>query len=394
MDTTMNGAPLGTARSRYDLMPQMTPLMESITFHGLPGAAEIPRDRSIWKAELEQIVARRVSAIGLAAARAARIDDDDSILDGLRSAHTRGALRSSLVAGLAASAVEAFDRLGIPFLITKGPGIAHLYQVPEWRPYRDVDVLVRPKDFRLAKEALATLDFAEPASFKQPRGYFDRFCREGVNLLRADGAAIDLHHHVPPWIWGARLQLDVMLESAVELKVMGKPLPVASPVHNLLVTALHVISDRGHGGHELLMWRDLATVAGTCDPEEAAREAHRTGLAWILAIVIDALPANVRPDELIQSLGATAGPRLERMRLRHLLPPSRLARHQIARAFRYPLPNALGFLVGFGLPSRRFLRQRYGGAIAYPTWWKDASTGLRAAANHTQVRAPRTVRSV
>jgi hypothetical protein len=335
---------------------------------------------------MDDIVAHRISGLALSAAREA-LEPGDPILDDLRRAQLRGGVRSAMVEGHAAQANAALDRMKIPYVVTKGPGIASLYPNPAWRPFRDIDVLVRPRDFRRAMEVFETLGFAEHASLRQPRGYFDRFCREAVNLLREDGAAIDLHHHVPPWIWGKRIGVDHMIRSARICTTKAGPFRTAAPVDNLLVGALHIISDRGRIGYDLLMWRDLATLAAACDPEEAVARANATGLGWILAIVLEALPPYAQPAGLVARLGRPRAPHFGRVRLRRLVPPARLARHQIARAFRYPVPNAIAFLYGFGFPSGEFLRRRYGARLAYGEWWRDALSGLRSAARTGDRRA-------
>lgn len=362
------------------LMPRVGHVTSSVLFFGVDGAPEVPDSREAWEAELPGIVRHRLGGLGLAAARHAGIEQDDPIMKTLTAAHRRVASWSSLVEALTLPAVTALDRMGIPYVCTKGVGIARLYPEQSWRPFRDIDLLVDPKHFNRAMEVFETLGFAEHLSIRQPRAYFDRFCREAVNLVREDGAAVDLHHHVPPWVWGERMDFNAMRQRAVPYISHGVEIPLAAPVHNLLVAVLHVISDRGRAGYELLMWRDLHVLAAACDADELATAATESRLDWIVSFVLGALPAYARPEALLSRLQGAPIPRVAGMRLRGLVPPAPLARHQIARALRYPAPNALAFLYGFGFPSREFLRRRFGSPTAYGAWWKVAMSGLVSAA--------------
>jgi hypothetical protein len=365
---------------RPSLFPTIGPATMASLFHGVQGAPAGPADPSAWDDELPAILAQRLSGLALAAARSRGVELTAHTDWHLREAQLATTARALAVESTALEVIAIFERRGIPVVVTKGPGIADAYPQPAQRPYGDVDVLVPPATFEAAMQTLHELSFRPYVREGEPRAYFDRRCREGVNLVREDGGSIDLHHHVPPWVWGDRLTFEELASSSREMEVAGGRIRAAHPIHNLLIAALQVISDRREEpGHKLLIWRDVVSLARTSDPAATALVARRTGLDWYLAFVLRQLPSFASPVELARALGHAEAPAGDRFRLRRLIPPGIGARHQIAQVFRLPVPNATAFLAGYLFPSRRFLELRFGSRVAYWAWWRDAVLRLRDA---------------
>jgi hypothetical protein len=269
--------------------------------------------------------------------------------------------------------IECLTREHIPFVITKGPGIALQGESLSDRPYMDLDVLVDPHDFNKARDRLALLGYTENGATMPAWDVFNRSCREAINLRSPTGGSIDLHHRVSPWLWSGSIRLADVKTTARSVDVFGVRLPLISPEHNLLVAALHVVSDKSQPGQTYRVWRDLLVLEKASSSELVVQAAKRAGLCAGLAWLLGCFPAELRPHELLDQLAAEHEHVARRWRLRMLLPPRFGSRHQLGQIFRLPVPNAILFTVGMMLPSPEFLRQLYPDADhRYLTWWGSA----------------------
>ena len=363
--------------SRTPLFPEIGPATAAALFQGVPGAPAVPTDPQVWEEELPAIVFDRLAGLALTAASNGNVSLPAASFDRLRQESAHRSASVLMVEERAIAVTDALRTNGIPLVITKGPGIARAYPDRSLRPFSDIDILVPQPRFNEAAAIMLSLGFHEAGP--QPRPYFNHSCREAVNLKREDGASIDLHHHIPPWVWGGRIDFANIVEASESHQVVGGELPVASTEHNLLIAALHVISDKGRPGRTLMVWRDLIALSAACDVEVAVREARRSRLDWLVSYVLQELPDFAAPRELIDGLGQIAPSRRDARRMQLLLPPGIGSRHQISQAFRLPLPQALAFLAGYVFPSRTFLRSRFGRDWSYVSWWDEAFIRFRNA---------------
>jgi len=366
------------AAEGISLFPSAGPATLAALFHGVDKGPMAPTDPDTWSRELQVILQQRLTGLAVATIRASGVQPHPETRSALEEAQRLQAVLALNIEATAMEAAQGLHRATIPFVVTKGPGIASVYPQRSLRSFADIDVLVPPRLFEKAHSLLINLGYKEYFG-RGPRDYFNRWCREGVNLLREDGASIDLHHHVPPWVWGGRMSFVDFLAGSEPINLSGGTLPVASPAHNLLITTLHVISHRGHPGHKLLMWRDLVELSRVSDPRTVVRIAQDAQLDWLLAFVLRALPPFARPRELLEAVGATRPRTGDAFRLHRLLPPALGSRHQVAQIFRLPVPNAVAFLSGYLLPSQAFLHERFGNKYAYSRWWRDAFGHFREA---------------
>lgn len=367
------------ARAR-SLFPKVGPVTAASLFHGIDGAPVAPGDPRAWDDELEVLLRHRLSGLALAHAERHGVRLSPDTRSSLHEAHLRNVARALTVESTAVKVLDVLEPRSIPYVVTKGPGVALTYPEPSLRPYGDIDVLVPPDRFQDAMRALASIGFEEYFGTGEPRAYFDGFCREGVNLIRPDGGSIDLHHRIPPWVWGERLAFPRLFARSRRIDVAGGRIRTLDPTHNVLVAALHVISDRrDQPGSKLITWRDVVSLARACDPERVVAEARRVELDWYLAFILRQVPRSVRPEHLVDRLGRPHPSSGDAFRLRRLLPPALGSRHQIAQVFRLPAPNAMAFLGGYIVPSRDFLRKRYGRDGGYVRWWREATGRLRDA---------------
>jgi hypothetical protein len=356
--------------------PQIGPATFYSLFEGF-GPPLPPPSETAWAAEAETIVRHHLSAFALQASNAgAGLPSRISARFRERSFAEAGETTRVLLQS--ASAIESVLAQEIPLVILKGPGIARFQGGEVMRPYNDIDLLVPPRFFRRTMRLLQAQGYREDPRSIPTRAILDSVGREAVNLRSASGGSIDLHHHVAPWLWGDGLRFERIHRASESRPVAGVTLPMASAEHNLLIAALHVVSDRGRPGRTLRAWRDVVVLAHASAMETVAREASDTDLAgWLLWILWN-LPEAVRPGELYDVLLQVGGLIPNARRLQRLLPPHAASRHLMGQLLRLPLPNALAFAASTALPSRSFLAAKYPGVPpSYVTWWKESVRGLQ-----------------
>jgi hypothetical protein len=356
------------------VLPPLGPVTSAVLFFEL-GEPPIAPQSADWPAELDILRRSRLQGVALHAADhyGWKLDSGDRRI--LMNSVFDWSVASAQVLHNSVDAIETLSGNGVPFVVTKGPGIAELCGGIVLRPFSDLDILVPDVALEEATALLSGLHYEPEARNIPPRGYFQRRCLEAINLRSPRGGAIDLHHVVPPWYWGHVLDSERLLPAAQTKRVFDSiSLPLASPVHNLLVSALHLVSDRNSPGKTLMAWRDVALLARYCAPDDVAREAEMLGLSAWLRWILLSLPCGARPEPLIAALPATS--RLSgTTRLRVLTSPRPAAGNFIVQvAFRLPIKNLLFFLAGVILPSHAFMRAKFPGSRhPYLLWWRRKS---------------------
>lgn len=364
------------AQRLQSLYPAVGPWAEAALWHG---RWERPVPTTPVLDELDELGRQKLVGLLLRYARAHQVRFPAEVaaqLQGFDFAWTR---LTAEVIRPAAEVIQALAADGIGVVVSKGPGIAACYSGPGLRPYGDIDLLVPPDRFSAVVRRLDRLGWIEEAGNQQPWPYFVRRAREGVNLRRPPTGSLDLHHRLPPWIFTSGLPASELIARAVPVSVAGCELPVLSRPDNLLVAALHIVSDRNQPGGSLIVWRDLVELAAAVDTAEALERAQAAGLAGWLRSVLLALPAEVRPVALLEALGtATALPHPRRL---DWLLSRRADRFGVVATqfLRLPLANGLGLLAGVAVPSPSFLRQKYPAERhRYRRWWSNRRRAAEA----------------
>ncbi len=88
----------------------------------------------------------------------------EKILSGLKDALFYGAVRNLRMGPQVRQVLEAFNEVGIPVLLVKGPALARtVYPDPALRQSSDIDLMVRPEDFLRCERVMETLRYSCPA---------------------------------------------------------------------------------------------------------------------------------------------------------------------------------------------------------------------------------------
>jgi hypothetical protein len=134
---------------------------------------------------MEPLVLAHVERTGLAVPAVFR--------DRLRARRTQHAHAASVRARVVADFAGAMAQAGVPFLVLKGPALAHLvYGDPRTRPMRDVDLLIRKTDAGRALDVLLRCEFRPGSAVPLYHHHL-----QGMSKT-VDGATvtIELHHQL------------------------------------------------------------------------------------------------------------------------------------------------------------------------------------------------------
>jgi Uncharacterised nucleotidyltransferase len=355
------------------LFPAMSPVVQAVLFNGFQpdGPSSFPLGTTWDHDDVAVIVRNRLSSTALRASESLGATPNSSELRCLRTAAFGESSQTLRLLHVNIEAVGALRARGIAFVISKGPGISLLCRTPGERSFSDLDVLVTPSDFPEALRALSALGYSENLEQQQPWSSFTRYCREAINLRSRSGGSIDLHHHVPPWLWARHIPVDDLIRASETRIYAQVSLPLLPPSHNFIVAALHVVSDHNRPGQTLRAWRDLLILARASDHDQIFALAQRYRLVGWLRWIVGELPDQVRPQPLWQLLASSAERPANARRLRHLLPPAIGSRHMLGQALRLPLPNSSLYLAGMTVPSLAFLRTVFPAShFRYLRWWR------------------------
>lgn len=273
----------------------------------------------------------------------------------------------AMAAGHAArSALLHFDKSGIPVVVIKGPAVERFHP-PGWpRSYSDIDLMVAPRDFHAVVEACVEAGFVDAVS-KPPWPWFDLRCKEGINIRGPEGGNLDIHHHVPPWVFGARLGVDEILATATWADVGGAPVRLTDAPYSLVIASLHVLNDLWKGRIGLSSWRDILILLGVVGMDQAEETFDSLGLGWLLGLVAGEFVASVPESEVVVPTDGHPVPLTARARIAVLgwNNDSAVSSLRASWIARLPAPQAAAFLAGCAVPQRTFVQEGYGSYRAY-----------------------------
>ncbi|HZZ97924.1 MAG TPA: nucleotidyltransferase family protein [Jatrophihabitantaceae bacterium] len=346
------------------LMPRLRPWTSTVLFAPYRAALDLPE---LSADEFDDIIGARLGPLLLDYVRAHDADIPAELAEFLPIHQAMGELRIEALVREAEQAARIFTANGIEFAVSKGPGIAAHYPHRRLRPFGDIDFLLPERDFARAFGLLEQAGWQADLARREQRDYFIRRCREAVNLEHGDLGRIDLHHHVPPWLWGLALPTEDLVGRSAQGTSCGVNLPVLDAVDNFLISCLHIVSDRSEPGRSLIVWRDIVELGRVIDVAEMTARAEAAGLAGWVGAVLTSLPADVRPFDVPQSwLTAEIGyPRRVLALLNGGAEGHPIKRH-LARLPAFP--NGVLYAVGVTFPDSEFLAAHVHGSMKLLRW--------------------------
>ena len=154
-----------------------------------------------------------------------------------RSIKLQAAARTLAIDRVTAEVVGAFDDVGIPSILLKGPSFLRwLYTDGSLRPYGDSDLLVSPDDFDRAEHILTEIGFELSAGVEFPH-HISAWEREWTRPK--DGAVVDLHKALLGIGLSSASAWKVLLQQAEEMTVGGRLVLALNEPARALHAALH-----------------------------------------------------------------------------------------------------------------------------------------------------------
>jgi hypothetical protein len=238
----------------------MDAVVRSVASFGLPGERSDPPqvpDR-LWPGFLGAVLAERLSGLTEAAVGAGRLRLSPAQMDELAAGQRSAMLRVLSVEREMLAVRKALEGAGIRFCVLKGPALAHtVYPSASWRPFVDLDLLVRTDDWRAACGALERLGLTR--RLPEPRPGFDERFGKGAVYVTSAGSEVDLHRTLALGPLGLWMLPEEMLARTVQFTLGGERFRRPDDTDLLLHACVH--ATLGGWPAARLPLRDIAQVA-------------------------------------------------------------------------------------------------------------------------------------
>lgn len=326
------------------------------------GAAEpFTLDDERWTDFLTAIRNERLGGLAVAAIDAGLLELRDERATELVERHRGDMARCLALERTLLEVAAAFEDAGVAFIVLKGPALARsVYPDPSWRPFADIDLLVRTRDWRRACGVLEAMGCVR--RLPEPRAGFDeRFGKAAVHTT-PNNQEIDLHRTLVLGPFGLWIAPDELFVRTVPFDLTGRRLRRLDDADLLLHACIHAaLGQRFAYGLQL---RDIRQVLSVCEPDADVLmdRAERWHLAAAVrrAFVLEAGATGAAwPVELRGVLGSRPAPR-ER-RLLDAYASERRGRGGPAVTTLRAIPGVrdrLAYAMALAFPRREFLEKR------------------------------------
>jgi hypothetical protein len=341
---------------------------------GLPTSARGPLelDDERWASVAGALERWSLTGLALAAAEDGWLRISDDARADLVDRHRGQMMQALALERMLLRVGEAFQRGGIPFVVLKGPALAHsLYPDPSWRPFGDLDLLVRTPDWRAACSVLADLRFRRELPEPAP-GFDERFGKAATHTGDG-GLQLDLHRTLVVGPFGVWIRPDDLFDEVWEFRLGGRTFLRLSDTALLLHAAVH--ASLGWVEPLPIPIRDVAQAALT---GEVAREAlGRLARRWHLSAVWEDAAAaaerqlGVALRPAFGAAGVPAPSRRERRVLASYHSSRAVGGVPLAMVRAVPgVRNKAAYVRSLVVPNRAFMAARAEGGISYATRWR------------------------
>lgn len=167
--------------------------------------------------------------------------------------------RSLLLVSRLQAILARFEAASLPVLLYKGPALAiQAYGQLAFRPFVDLDLLVRPRDLDRATDTLIALGYEAfpkltPA---RRRSYFRTECECWFDV--ADGSSpVEVHWAVRERLYNFPMDVEGIFARATSVTLCGRQVPTMAPEDLLLALCIHGAK---HGWSQLKWICDLDRI--------------------------------------------------------------------------------------------------------------------------------------
>lgn len=267
---------VGHAPQRHALLRLLAAAID-----GIPRPEPWLDEQLDWDALVATAAAGRLLAHVYHGAMICGIDAPRSVRETARTFRGRSLLVNSVNLSTIQRVSAALDHDGLAFVVIKGPLQLHaLYGDYFVRPSSDIDLLVARDDYDRAAQVLSALNY-QPAERCRSR-WWTHYLGE-QHFMAADKAlaTVDLHHRVQQPGCPAPRELQSYIDGARRVALGHAAVPVLSPVHACLLTAVSFVKAVYHREHSMRYLCDLAMMLRTMSEADCAslqRTAEEQGL--------------------------------------------------------------------------------------------------------------------
>jgi hypothetical protein len=275
--------PGGGRITRPELIESVS-LSRRIAAFGLPldgEPAEVSISEESWPLILGRLYDERLTGLAVVSAEEGWLNLSSGQAEELLDRHRRAMLQALGLERILVTLATGFEGAGIEVLVIKGPALAHtVYPDPSWRPFADVDLLVRTKDWQGACALLEDGGFRR--NLPAPRARFDERFGKAAEYTGRDGLTVDLHRTLVVGPFGLWMNPDDLFERTATFSLGGRLLRRLDDSALLLHQCMH--ASLGWWPPLLMPVRDVAQVASApgLDWMLVAERARR----WRLAAVV------------------------------------------------------------------------------------------------------------
>jgi putative nucleotidyltransferase-like protein len=259
-------------------------LMQRIAATSLPGSSQREPVRvpaAAWPRLLSRVVQERLSGLAVAAAQHGWLGLDDDQFGELLEHHRAAMLWTLRVERTLLVVSRHLEARGVRPIVLKGSALAHtLYPDPSWRAFRDLDLLVRTRQWKAACSALEALGMRRRLPEPRP-GFDERFGKAAV-YVGSEGYQVDLHRTLAQGPFGQWMDPEELFARTTPFELAGRRLHRLDDTALLLHACVH--ASLGWTPPQLLPLRDVAQVSTAGDVDWASLEA--LAAQWRLTAVL------------------------------------------------------------------------------------------------------------
>lgn len=287
LDSVVDGVPVASVgtRDRAPSSDTADAVLRAAASAGLPGApltVEVPDD-----VDVDMLVGLATTEGLLGPLLAALPDDAVELRERVLAAHGPAMVWCLMLEQRLLDIDDWFTDAGqVPYLVLKGPVVAHLDEVdPSMRSFADVDILIPASHMDRALRVLA--DHGARRRIPEHHKGFDRRFTKGVGLTCDDGIEIDVHRTLCFGALGERIPLGDLFSGTDRFDVGGRSIEALSVPNRALHTAYHGVV--GSSARRLRTLRDLAGYLVRLQPDELVRLARRWRGETVLHAAVSAM---------------------------------------------------------------------------------------------------------
>lgn len=340
----------------------------ALASHGLPGEArtisDTPLSDRVWRAFVAGVVDQQLMGLLADAVERGAMAVTESQRDDVGQYEERVASTSLRLDELLVRTVTSFEEAGIDVRVLKGAALAYsAYPDARLRPYRDVDLLVRPDAFDDALQLLMAADGL--ARFREPRRGFIRRFGKGLAVRLPGGLEVDLHRTFVSGPFGLTVDLDELFELSTPFVVGGRTFHGLGTEERFVHACYHAVL--GSAPARILPIRDVAQLATSpgLDSHRARKLAGRWSAGVIVAHAVDTAWNALALTDQGELASWAAEYRPSRSEVRNLdvyrSPRHRYAKQSIAALRAIPgLRDRVAYAGAMLVPDRRYLAERDG----------------------------------